>query len=146
MKTIDPRSAHALLEQGALLVDIRGADEHARERIPGACCIPLAQLASSPQLQQAGPGRAIVFHCRSGMRTRANAAALETASRGCSAYVAKVGRGRQIELYFIVPAGWPARALEEWDALRDEIGEAIGGDSPDRWLTIVFTTDREWAE
>ena len=31
-------------------------------------------------------------------------------------------------------------------ALRDEIGEAIGGDSPDRWLTIAFTTDREWAE
>ena len=62
------------------------------------------------------------------------------------AYVAKVGRGRQIELYFIVPAGWPARTLEEWDALRDEIGEAIGDDSPDRWLTIAFTTDREWAE
>jgi predicted Co/Zn/Cd cation transporter (cation efflux family) len=62
------------------------------------------------------------------------------------AYVAKVGRGRQIELYFIVPRGWPARRLEEWDALRDEIGEAIGGESPDRWLTIAFTTDAEWAE
>ena len=62
------------------------------------------------------------------------------------AYVAKVGRGRQIELYFIAPAGWPARTLEAWDALRDEIGEAIGDDSPDRWLTIAFTTDREWAE
>jgi predicted Co/Zn/Cd cation transporter (cation efflux family) len=62
------------------------------------------------------------------------------------AYVAQVGRGRQIELYFIVPPGWPARTLEAWDALRDEIGEAIGGDSPDRWLTIAFTTDREWAE
>lgn len=62
------------------------------------------------------------------------------------AYVAKVGRGRQIELYFIVPGGWPARTLEEWDALRDEIGDAIGGDSPDRWLTIAFTTDTEWAE
>ncbi|WP_374321116.1 cation diffusion facilitator family transporter [Pseudoxanthomonas kaohsiungensis] len=65
---------------------------------------------------------------------------------GYRAYVAKVGRGRQIELYFIAPSGWPARTLEEWDALRDEIGEAIGGDSPDRWLTIAFTTDREWAE
>ncbi|AKC86821.1 cation diffusion facilitator family transporter [Pseudoxanthomonas suwonensis] len=65
---------------------------------------------------------------------------------GYRAYVAKVGRGRQIELYFIAPAGWPARTLEQWDALRDEIGEAIGGDSPDRWLTIAFTTDREWAE
>ncbi len=62
------------------------------------------------------------------------------------AYVARVGRGRQIELYFIVPAAWPARRLEEWDAIRDEIGELIGEDSPDRWLTIVFTTDPEWAD
>lgn len=62
------------------------------------------------------------------------------------AYVARVGRGRQIELYFIVPAGWPAKRLEEWDQIRDVIGELIGEDSPDRWLTIVFTTDPEWAE
>ncbi len=62
------------------------------------------------------------------------------------AYVARVGRGRQIELYFIVPAGLPAKRLEEWDKIRDEIGEAIGNDTPDRWLSIVFTTDLEWAE
>jgi predicted Co/Zn/Cd cation transporter (cation efflux family) len=61
------------------------------------------------------------------------------------AYVARVGRGSQIELYFIVPANWPARRLEDWDALRDEIGNSLGPDSPDRWLTIVFTTDPEWA-
>lgn len=62
------------------------------------------------------------------------------------AYVARVGRGRQIELYFIVPEGWPAKRLEEWDKIREEIGEAIGEESPDRWLTIVFTTDPEWAD
>jgi predicted Co/Zn/Cd cation transporter (cation efflux family) len=62
------------------------------------------------------------------------------------AYVARVGRGRQIELYFIVPAGLPAKRLEEWDKIRDEIGNAIGNDTPDRWLTIAFTTDQEWAE
>ncbi|ABE40312.1 cation diffusion facilitator family transporter [Rhodopseudomonas pseudopalustris] len=62
------------------------------------------------------------------------------------AYVARVGRGRQIELYFIVPKGWPAKRLEEWDKISDEIGELIGGDSPDRWLTIVFTADPEWAD
>ena len=65
---------------------------------------------------------------------------------GYRAYVAKVGRGRQIELYFIAPAGWPARTLEAWDGLRDEIGAAIGTDTPDLWLTIAFTTDHEWAE
>ena len=62
------------------------------------------------------------------------------------AYVARVGRGRQIELYFIVPAGLPPKRLEEWDKIRDEIGDAICNDTPDRWLSIVFTTDLEWAE
>ncbi|MFG1189539.1 cation diffusion facilitator family transporter [Xanthobacter flavus] len=61
-------------------------------------------------------------------------------------YVARVGRGRQIELYFIVPQGWPAMRLEQWDVIRDEIGAAIGDDTPDRWLTIAFTTDPEWAD
>jgi len=60
-------------------------------------------------------------------------------------YVARVGRGRQIELFFIVPKNAPARRLEEWDAIRDQIGEALGGEGHDRWLTIVFTTDEEWA-
>jgi predicted Co/Zn/Cd cation transporter (cation efflux family) len=62
------------------------------------------------------------------------------------AYVARVGRGRQIELYFIVPMGLPAKRLEEWDKIRDEIGDAIGNDTPDRWLSIVFTTDQAWTE
>lgn len=62
------------------------------------------------------------------------------------ACVARVGRGRQIELYFLVSSDWPARALAEWDRIRDEISEAIGGDTPDRWLMIVFTSDPEWAE
>jgi len=62
------------------------------------------------------------------------------------ANVARVGRGRQIELYFLVSSEWPARALAEWDRIRDEISDAIGGDTPDRWLMIVFTTDPEWAE
>ena len=61
------------------------------------------------------------------------------------AYVARVGRGRQIELYFIVPTDWPPKRLQEWDQIRDEIGEAISGEGPDRWLTIAFTTDPKWA-
>ncbi|MGG5288543.1 cation diffusion facilitator family transporter [Pseudomonas shirazensis] len=62
------------------------------------------------------------------------------------AYVAKVGRSREIELYFIVPADMGARTIAEWDALRNEIGDAVGGEGPDRWITVVFTGDPEWAE
>ncbi|MFG1478161.1 cation transporter [Xanthobacter sp. V4C-4] len=62
------------------------------------------------------------------------------------AYVARVGRSRMIELYFIVPPGMATKPIAAWDALRDEMGEALGGEGPDRWLTIVFTGDPEWAE
>ena len=66
--------------------------------------------------------------------------------RGYRAYVARVGRGRQIELYFLVQPGEIPRPLEHWDRLRDQIGAMIGDEGPDRWLTIAFTTDVEWAE
>ncbi|WP_028206630.1 cation diffusion facilitator family transporter [Paraburkholderia nodosa] len=62
------------------------------------------------------------------------------------AYVAKVGRSREIELYFVVPPDMPPKRIAEWDAIRDEIGRAIGGDESHRWLTIMFTSDPEWAE
>jgi predicted Co/Zn/Cd cation transporter (cation efflux family) len=62
------------------------------------------------------------------------------------AYAARVGRSKMIELYFIVPADAPARTIGEWDVLRDEIGALVGDEGPDRWLTIVFTGDPEWAE
>ena len=62
------------------------------------------------------------------------------------AYVARMGRCREIEIYFIVPADAPARTIAEWDAMRDEVGELIGDKGPDRWLTVVFTGDPEWAE
>lgn len=65
----------------------------------------------------------------------------EQSFSGHRAYVARAGRGTQIELYFIAPKDQPPRALEEWDALRDRIGTAISGDPRHRWLTIAFTTD-----
>src|SRR5690606_39979433 len=61
------------------------------------------------------------------------------------AYVARVGRGRQIELVFIVPPNGPARRVEEWDRLRERISQSLGGDEANRWLTIEFTADPEWA-
>ncbi|HEY6630504.1 MAG TPA: cation transporter [Rhizobiaceae bacterium] len=65
---------------------------------------------------------------------------------GYRAYVAKVGRATQIELYFVAPKNQPPKALEEWDSIRDRVGAAIGGEGKDRWLTIAFTTEVAWAE
>lgn len=61
-------------------------------------------------------------------------------------YVMRSGRSREIELYFIVPPDLPLRSIAEWDTLRDEISDALGGAGPDRWLVIMFTESLEWAE
>lgn len=90
MQTVSPIQARALLDQGALLVDIRETDEHARERIEGASCIPLARLADASPLS-AGANGIVLFHCRSGMRTQANAASLQAAAAGSAAYVLEGG-------------------------------------------------------
>jgi predicted Co/Zn/Cd cation transporter (cation efflux family) len=76
----------------------------------------------------------------------ATAVAIRNGFLSYRAYVAKVGRSTQIDLYFIVPHGMPARTIEDWDRLRDEIGDAIGEDDANRWLTILFTADVEWAD
>jgi predicted Co/Zn/Cd cation transporter (cation efflux family) len=55
-------------------------------------------------------------------------------------YVSKAGRARFIEISVLVP-GSLTLPVAEIDAFRDEIGEAIGDPGPDRWLTIVFTSN-----
>ena len=86
LPTIDIARARALIEKGAILVDIREADEHARERVPGARHNPLSRL--SPV--DAPPGAAVIFHCRSGARTAANAGKLADAAN-CDAYILEGG-------------------------------------------------------
>ena len=75
MAPLTPEEARRAIASGALLVDIREADEYARESIPGAINLPLARLDALP----ASPA-GYVFHCRSGMRTTANATRLAAAA------------------------------------------------------------------
>ena len=75
---ISPSDAKALIDQGAILVDIRDMDEHARERIPQAHNMPLSKLCENSVGKDQ---KAIVFHCKSGNRTRMNAALLAKASQ-----------------------------------------------------------------
>ncbi|MGE0426250.1 MAG: rhodanese family protein [Reyranellaceae bacterium] len=86
LATISPQAARQLIEQGAVLIDIREFDEHRRERVPGARHEALSRLA----LIDAGNAQAIVFHCRSGSRTQANAGRLADVA-GCDAYVLEGG-------------------------------------------------------
>ncbi len=86
LPTIDVAKARRLLDQGAVLVDIREADEHAREHVPGARSNPLSRLAAV----EPPAGKAVIFHCRSGARTAANAARLAGAA-ACDAYILEGG-------------------------------------------------------
>ena len=60
-------------------------------------------------------------------------------------YVARVGRSRLIDIHFVVPPGWNVASIAALDAIREEVGLKIGGEGPNRWLTICFTEDAEWA-
>jgi len=61
-----------------------------------------------------------------------------------SSYVAKIGRAQFIEIHIVLPTGYPIAGVEELDAVRREIGKAMGEAGPQRWLTIAFTTDESW--
>jgi len=67
---LSPTDARRLVDGGARLIDIRGRDEFARVRAPGADNRPLDELT---RIDGDGP---VVFVCRSGMRTLGNAAKL----------------------------------------------------------------------
>ena len=61
-------------------------------------------------------------------------------------HVARIGRSTMIEVHFIADTDRAAAPLSAYDAIRDELGQAIGGRGPNRWLTIAFTTRADWAE
>lgn len=72
---IDPKAVADGLKAGRFhLIDIREADEFAREHIGGAVSIPLSRVEQADVKLEAG--RTAVFHCKSGMRTEANCAKL----------------------------------------------------------------------
>jgi len=68
------RDARRLVEQGALLLDVRTPGEYADRHLPGAVNIPVQELAA--RLGEVGAkDRSVVVYCRSGHRS-ANAAAM----------------------------------------------------------------------
>jgi len=89
LKSISPARAAELIRDGAVLVDIREADEHARERIPGARHHALSRLGTESPAREGDD--IVIFHCRSGMRTQSNAGVLAASAAGCEAYVLEGG-------------------------------------------------------
>ena len=60
-----------------------------------------------------------------------------------SSYIAKVGRGRFVEIHVLVS---PESRIDTAtaDAIRSDISERLNAASPAFWLTIDFTADRRW--
>ena len=68
LKTIDPEGLHRwMMEDKAVLIDIREADEYAREHIPGSRPVPLSGFDAADFADSAD--KIAVFHCASGNRT-----------------------------------------------------------------------------
>lgn len=84
LKSIPPAEARRLASEGALLVDVREPDEFARASIAGSENHPLSSIGPLGCLQP------VVFLCRSGMRTGANAARLAQCYAG-EAYMLEGG-------------------------------------------------------
>ena len=90
LNTITPEEAARLLrEGGATLIDVREADEHARQRIPGARNLPLSRLEEAELAVH--QGKPVLFHCRSGARTAGHADRLAAKAGLCEAYVVEGG-------------------------------------------------------
>jgi len=87
---ISPAKAKDLLDQGAILIDIREADEHAREKVIGARHLPLSKLDEADLGLHAG--KPVIFHCKSGARTMNNASRLARKIGGaCEAFIVEGG-------------------------------------------------------
>jgi predicted Co/Zn/Cd cation transporter (cation efflux family) len=60
-----------------------------------------------------------------------------------SSYVAKVGRGKFVEIHVLVSA--ESRIdIAAADAIRREVSDRLNAGTPSIWLTIDFTADRRW--
>lgn len=87
---ISALNAKRLLDQGAILIDIREADEHAREKVFGARHMALSKLDEANLALH--EGRPVIFHCKSGARTVGNASRLaQKVGGGCEAFIVDGG-------------------------------------------------------
>ncbi|QIM63001.1 hypothetical protein A1D29_06695 [Pasteurellaceae bacterium Orientalotternb1] len=92
MQTITVQITQEKRAQGAQLIDIREDVEHRREHIQGAVSIPLSTIQTTGLLNIA-PNTTLIFHCKSGMRTKqAEAQLAELAKQnGCKAFLLEKG-------------------------------------------------------
>jgi rhodanese-related sulfurtransferase len=82
LKKISAADAKTLLDQGAVLVDIREPGERARVHVAGSKSVPFSRLMDAELPRGAN---AVIFHCTVGRSTTINSEAL-AAKAPCVAY------------------------------------------------------------
>lgn len=55
-------------------------------------------------------------------------------------YASRQGRARTVDVVFYVAPGLPARPLEDWDRIRDDLRQRLDAADPHSWITVSFTT------
>lgn len=71
-ESLSPLQASQLIEQGAVLVDIRDHTDYLREHIPQSISLPLTDITTGKTVEGSGE-QPVIFHCQAGMRTTNNA-------------------------------------------------------------------------
>jgi phage shock protein E len=69
MSFVSAGAAQKLLQQGALVVDVRSADEFQTGHLPGAINIPLGELRENLPYRVQDKNQALLVHCLSGGRS-----------------------------------------------------------------------------
>lgn len=87
IKTVSAQEAAVLVQNGAMIVDIRSAGEFAHRHITDSHCIPFGELDA----QALPAGTKVIFSCLSGTRTRFHAKHLEKCAGNCDVYLLKGG-------------------------------------------------------
>jgi molybdopterin/thiamine biosynthesis adenylyltransferase/rhodanese-related sulfurtransferase len=69
IEEIDPSEVHELLDEGVVIVDVRGSEEAATGHLPGAKLVPRGHLES--RIEGAVPDRSasVILYCASGVRS-----------------------------------------------------------------------------
>lgn len=85
VETIGPERAAELIKQGAVLIDVRESNEYVRENIPGARHHALSQIDARHPVRAGDT--VLIYHCKSGARTRMSAGKLASAAGDCDVYL-----------------------------------------------------------
>lgn len=84
---LTPAAVREGLKSGKIaLIDVREADEHAAERIPGALLAPLSTF--DPKTLPVVPDRTVVLHCAGGKRSAMAVARCQAAGVAVDSHLA----------------------------------------------------------